>query len=125
MATLFITSRSKANGPDGALVDLLIRVNPGKYEKYVVYENGKKVLYVKLQKALYGTLQVALLFWENVSAFLVNELAFEMNPYDKCVVNKIINGKQCTIIWHVDDFKLSHVEQNVLKWIAKKLDECY
>ena len=92
----------------GAMVDLLIRVNPGKYEKYIVYKNGKKVLYVKLQKALYGTLQVALLFWENVSAFLVNELGFEMNPYDKCVVNKIINGKQCTIIWHVDDFKLSH-----------------
>jgi len=37
-----------------------------------------------------------------------------LNPYDKCVVNKKINGEQCTIIWHVDDLKLSHVEKKVV-----------
>jgi hypothetical protein len=30
------------------------------------------------------------------------------------VANKIIDGKQCTIIWHVDDLKISHVEPNVV-----------
>ena len=91
----------------------------------MVMENGKKVLYVVLQKALYGTLQAALLFWENVSAFLVNELGFKRNPYDSCMVNKMINGKQCTIIWHVDDFKLSHLEQSILDSITEQLNECY
>ncbi len=88
-------------------------------------ENGKNVIYVILQKALYGTLQAALLFWQNISTFLIEELGFEMNPYDRCVVNKIINGKQCTIIWHVDDMKGLHVEQKVLDEIAVQLSKKY
>ena len=31
---------------------------------------------------------------------------FTINPYDQCVANKQINGKQCTIVWHVDDLKI-------------------
>jgi hypothetical protein len=83
------------------------------------------VLYVVLKKALYGTLQAALLFWEDLSKFLIEELGFTANPYDRCVVNKIIKDKQCTIIWHVDDLKLSHVRQSVLEDIAKKLNAKY
>jgi hypothetical protein len=80
---------------------------------------------VKLLKALYGTLQAALLFWENLSSFLVGELGFSVNPYDPCVVNKTINGKQCTALWHVDDIKMSHVKQNVLDSIITKLSKQY
>ena len=46
-----------------------------------------------------------------------------MNPYDKCVANKKINGKQCTIIWHVDDLKISHVEKKVVDDIIKRLKD--
>jgi hypothetical protein len=38
------------------------------------------------------------------------------------MVNKIFDGKQCTIIWHVDDCKLSHIKQGVLDNIAEKLN---
>jgi hypothetical protein len=110
---------------EGPLAEMLVRIDPSKYQTYVVIENGKKVLYVVLKKALYGTLQAALLFWEDLSKFLTEELGFTMNPYDRCVVNKIIKGKQCTIIWHVDDLKLSHVRQSVLEAIAKKLSAKY
>jgi hypothetical protein len=41
------------------------------------------------------------------------------------VVNKIINGKQCTVLWHVNDIKASHVEQGVLDDLAKHLDSRY
>jgi hypothetical protein len=92
------------------IVDVLLMVDSG-YAEFVTYENGKKVLYVELQKALYGTLQASLLFWKELSHFLVNTLGFEFNPYDSCVVNKVIDGKQCTIIWHVDDLMLTHVSQ--------------
>ena len=85
-------------------------------------ENGKQVLYVELQKALYGTLQAAILFWKDLTKFLTEELGFTVNPYDSCVVNKMIDDKQCTIIWHVDDLKLSHVKQSVLDDIADKLN---
>ena len=41
-------------------------------------------------------------------------MGFKLNPYDACVANKTINGKQCTIVWYVDDNKISHVDANVV-----------
>jgi hypothetical protein len=90
-----------------------------------VHDNGKQVLYVELQKALYGILQAAILFWENLTGFLNTELGFIVNPYDSCVVNKMVDNMQCTIVWHVDDLKLSHVKQSVLDDIADKLNVKY
>ena len=86
---------------------------------------GKTVIFTELSKALYGTLQAALLFWKNLSGFLINELSFVVNPYDWCVVNKNINGKQCTVGWHVDDLKISHQDSRVVDDILHQLDECY
>ena len=43
----------------------------------------------------------------------------KLNTYDKCVANKKINGKQCTIILHVDDLKISHMEKKVIDDIIK------
>ncbi len=34
-----------------------------------------------------------------------------VNPYDPCVANKEFNGSQMTVTWHVDDLKVSHVEE--------------
>lgn len=42
---------------------------------------------------------------------------FCLNPYDECVANKVIDGMQCTILWHVDDLKISHAQQAVLEGI--------
>ena len=36
------------------------------------------------------------------------ELGFILNPYDQCVENKVINGKQCNFISHMDDLYKSH-----------------
>ena len=47
------------------------------------------------------------------------------NPYDSCVVNKDINGKQCTICWHVDDLKISHPDPSVVSDIIKTLESIY
>jgi hypothetical protein len=110
---------------EGPMAKLLTWVDPNKYRTYICKENGKQVLYVELQKALYGTLQAAILFWENLNGFLTMELGFIVNPYDSCVINKMIDNRQCTIVWHVDDLKLSHVKQSVLDDIADKLNVKY
>ena len=34
---------------------------------------------------------------------------FIINPYDTCVANIIVNGKQMKITWHVDYSKISRV----------------
>jgi hypothetical protein len=39
---------------------------------------------------------------------------FVINPYDLCVANKKIEGKQMTIFFHVDDCKLSHRRTKVM-----------
>jgi hypothetical protein len=110
---------------EGVMAKMMVRIDPDKYGPYLTEENGVPVLYMRLLKALYGTLQAALLFWEDLSGFLIDELGFEVNPYDLCVVNKMIDGKQCTAIWHVDDIKISHVDQSVLDLVAKSLDDWY
>jgi hypothetical protein len=108
----------------GVMAEVIMKLDTKKYEKYVVQENGQDTIYVKLTKALYGTLQAALLFWQNLSSKL-QEWGFEINPYDFCVANKMINGKQCTIAWHVDDLKISHVEAKAVTSIINLLDATY
>ena len=39
------------------------------------------------------------------------------------MANKTIYGNQCTIIWHVDDLKISHVDKNVIEDILKLLND--
>jgi hypothetical protein len=109
---------------EGVMAEVIMKLDPKKYKKYVVQEGGQDAIYVKLTKALYGTLQAALLFWQNLSSKL-QEWGFEINPYDFCVANKDINGKQCTISWHVDDLKISHVDPKAVTSVIKLLDDTY
>lgn len=84
-------------------------------------EKGKKVMYTVLNKALYGTIQALLLFWKKISTFLSDVDGFACNPYDWCVINKVIPGKQFTIVWYVDDLKLSHVDASVVDAVLELL----
>ena len=106
---------------EGPSVDILCDVSP-EYKKFVCYEHGKKVLYLKLLKALYGCVQSALLWYELFSGTL-KDMGFKLNPYDTCVANKMIKGKQCTIVWYVDDTKISHIDSNVVTKIIKAIEE--
>ena len=70
------------------------------------------MIYLRILKALYGCIKSALL-WHDLYANTLKELGFVVNPYYQLVTNKIIDGKQCTIIWYVNDKKLSHVDLKV------------
>lgn len=56
---------------EGKMAELLEMIDPKMYRSHVKIERGKKVLYAELAKVLYGILRGALLFWEKVSAQLV------------------------------------------------------
>jgi len=105
----------------GKMAELLTQVDPKLYRKFIQDEHGKPVLYVKLRKAIYGTLKAALLFWTLLSD-IIKEMGFTINPYDECVANKNIEGFICTIIWHVDDLKISHKYPHVVSDIISKLN---
>ena len=66
----------------------------------------------------------ALLFYCKLWDNLVNEY-FEMNPFDPCVANKIINGKQMTVCFHVDDLLMLHHEEEVIREFARYLEGIY
>lgn len=111
---------------DGILAELMVKIAPKLYRKYVTTNaKGRSVLYVQLEKAVYGMMKSALLFYRKLVADLIS-LGFEINPYDPCVANKIINTKQLTICWHVDDLFIGHEDPTVvshfLTWLAKRYD---
>ena len=107
---------------DGAMADLLMEIDYDMYHPHMVKEKGNPVIYVELLKALYGTLRAACLFWETLSGKL-QKWGFTINPYDSCVANKDVDGQQCTITWHVDDLKISHVDEQVVRSIIQKIQD--
>jgi len=81
----------------GKLAELLVQVEPSLYRKYVITNSkGEPMLYVKLAKSLYGLLQSALLFYKKLRGEL-EDMGFEVNPYNPCMANKIVNGIQMTV----------------------------
>ena len=78
----------------GEFVDVMCDMNPD-YEQYAVEENEIRALYVRLLRTIYGCIESALLWY--VFPKTLKGLGFVINPYYKCTVNKMINGKQCTI----------------------------
>ena len=102
---------------------MLVDLAPQDYKDFVKAKGNHKVLYVEMLKALYGMLQSSLLYYKKFRKDL-EEIGFKINPYDPCVANRIIQGKQHTITWHVDDLKSSHVDPRVndefLSWLKSK-----
>ena len=50
---------------EGRMAELLAKISPDTYQKYVHHKCGQAYIYVKLNVALYGTLKAAILFWNN------------------------------------------------------------
>jgi hypothetical protein len=67
-------------------------------------------------------LQSSLLYYKKFCKD-IESIGFEVNPCDPCVANRIVNGKQHTVSWHVNDLKSSHVNSKVndqfLQWLEK------
>ena len=109
----------------GKLADLLIKTAPEMYRKHTtINRKGETVLYVRALNEIYGIMKAALLFYQNFVGDLMT-IGFELNPYDPCVANKTINGKQLTLVWHVNDIKASHVEAEVVTCMAKCFRKTY
>ena len=107
----------------GPLVDMLVELAPKVYANYVTFEGKSKVLYIHVLKAIYGMLCSAMLFYKKLKKDL-ESIGFKMNLYGPCVANRMVNGKQHTVTWHVDDLKSSHVDPKVndrfIKWLEQK-----
>jgi hypothetical protein len=114
----------------GVLVDMLLEIAPDVYGPYVrkTGRNGEKVLTVQCLNAIYGTMTASLLYYRKFCNSLISR-GYELNPYDPCVANKIIDGHQMTICFHVDDCKLSHKDPKVvdktIKWLRREYESIF
>jgi hypothetical protein len=102
-------------------VEILPEIDHEMYSPCVTYERGEMVLYVGLLKALYGTLWAARLFWEKLWNQL-KEWGLTANPYDPCVMNKMVCGKQMTEAWHLNNLKISYVHAKGVDHFIRQLD---
>ena len=102
---------------------------PEIYKKYVtVNRKGELVLYVEARNALYGIMKAALLFYikfvENLKS-----IGFQLNPYNLCVANKIVDGAQLTVVWHVSNIKVNHIDRGVVTrmtvWLKKTYERLF
>ena len=81
----------------GMLVDMLVKIAPDVYQSYVTTDRkGNKQILVKCLNELYGTMLASLLYYKKFTKSLKDH-GYQVNPYDACVWNKTIAGKQCTI----------------------------
>ena len=101
--------------------DILCEVN-SEYKEHVRVRNGRNVLYVQILWAIYWCIESAML-WYNLYTDTLKDMGFKVNPYDYCVANKMINNKQYTIVFHVDDNKLSYIDDKVVTNIMDKIAE--
>jgi hypothetical protein len=113
----------------GMLVDILVKIAPDIYKDYVTVNNkGEKQILVECLNALYCTMMASLLYYEKFTTRL-DKAGFKMNPYDPCVWNQNIRGKQCEICFHVDNCKISHkstkVLDRIIKWLRQDFEKVF
>ena len=61
----------------------------------------------------------------NLFSDTLQKIGFILNPYNICVANKSINGKQCTITWYVDNLKVPYVESSVVDSIINSIESYF
>ena len=113
----------------GLVANMLVEIAPEVYSQYIVKDKrGNSELLVIFLNAIYGTMVAALLFYKKFTNNLKSK-GFSMNPYDPCVWNKIVNGRQLTIVFHVDDCKLSHIDSKLLddtiEWLRRDYESIF
>ena len=113
----------------GFVVDLLEEIAPDVYKPYItIGKNGTKTLIVQCLNAIYGAMKASLLFYRKFTKS-IKSIGFEINPYDPCVANRIVRGKQQTILFHVDDNKISHVDSEVndelIDWLRENYESIF
>ena len=113
----------------GVVVEWLVKIAPDVYGPFVyVDKKGNKVLLVECWNAIYGAMVAGLLYYRKFSESLA-EQGYVANAYDPCVWNKVIQGKQSTISFHVDDCKISHVSEKVnedtISWLRRDYESIF
>jgi len=129
LPSFFLQTENEGDEPvllkiTGAVALLLVESNPSKWKKHLRKENGKWIIYATCDRTIYGTMNAALLSYKKLARSLAS-WGLIMNPYEPCVWNCIIEGKQLTTLFHIDDLMLAHLQPQIVTEHIKKLDGVY
>jgi hypothetical protein len=69
-------------------------------------------------------MMASLLFYRKFTKSL-HSIGFETNPFNPCVANRIVNGKQQTILYHVNNCEMSHVNSRANNELIDWLQDNY
>ncbi len=109
----------------GVIVDWLVKVAPKVYASYIATNSkGINSLLIECYNTIYGTMVAGLLYCRKFSSSLKNR-GFMVNPYDPCVWNRVIVGKQMTICFPVNDCKILHLDSKVVDYTIAWLRDEY
>ena len=87
---------------------LILKIDPEFYGTFVTTDKkGEKVIILQCMNDIYVTM-VASLTYHKKFVKTLKRTGSQLNPYDPCVANIVVNYKQKTICLHVDGCKLSH-----------------
>ena len=68
---------------------------------------------MKLLRSINGCIESELQ-WHNFYTQTLKAEGYILYEYDRCVTNKNVNRKQCTVAWYVENNKTSHVDSRVI-----------
>jgi hypothetical protein len=77
------------------------------------YVRSDATMVVVLTKAIYGCIESARL-WYNMLTNILIQHGYKANPLEPCIMNKIEDGIQCTIIIYVDDLMFTCINQSMM-----------
>lgn len=90
----------------------------------VPYIDKKGRVCARLDKALYGLVQSSRIWYDKLSGILEG-MGYTKNPVDPCVYNKMVDGKQITLVVFVDDILASCVHEYVLDQLFVDLKKTF
>ena len=103
----------------GRFIGIVSDINR-EHKANVRYKRCQKVLYIRVLRAIYGCVE-STLHWYTLYIDTLQKKGYVINPYAFCVSSKIIEGKQYTIVWFVDDNKAYHVKPKIIDELISDL----
>jgi len=100
------------------LADVVCKLKP----EYQSCRRSDGSMYCLLQKALYGLTEAGKL-WNDEMTRVMIEAGFKPSFIDPCVFTKNFDGVLCTVVVHVDDFKIMSKSDSALDFVENLMRE--
>ena len=100
------------------IVQWLLQIDPGMSN----FLNPDGSVTVEIMKAMYGTVEAGRLWYDHLCATLKKH-GFELNPHERCVFNKMVDGVQITIVVYVDDLIITSRRADLVTSTLQMLED--